>query len=67
MTEEQQSQPPYGDQYENASKGPLEENAEGPLDEGNPPGRSDTGSTHPEANPTGNIGIADYGTDADHS
>lgn len=48
-------------EYDAASRASLDEGASGPLDDiGNPAGRSDTGSDHPEANPTGNIGISDY-------
>ncbi|WP_309111591.1 hypothetical protein [Saccharothrix sp.] len=52
-------------EYDAASRASLDEQSDGPLDEGNPPGRSDTGSSHPEASPTGNIGIADYAVDDD--
>lgn len=47
--------------YDNASRASLDEGAAGPLDgDDHPPGRSDTGSTHAEADPTGNIGLSDY-------
>ncbi|MFT7834732.1 hypothetical protein Q5530_01105 [Saccharothrix sp. BKS2] len=47
-------------EYDDASRASLDEGASGPLDGiGNPAGRSDTGSDHPEASPTGNIGLSD--------
>ncbi|MDU0288377.1 hypothetical protein [Saccharothrix longispora] len=51
-----------GQDYDDVSRAPLDEQASGPLDdEGDGiPGRSDSGSTHPEANPTGSVGLADY-------
>jgi hypothetical protein len=46
--------------YDNASRASLAEDGTGIADQGTPPGRSDTGSSHSEASPTGNVGIADY-------
>ncbi|GAA0255969.1 hypothetical protein GCM10010492_66040 [Saccharothrix mutabilis subsp. mutabilis] len=52
-------------EYDAASRASLDEQADGPLDQDNPPGRSDTGSAHPEANPTGSIGVADHAVGED--
>lgn len=47
--------------YDDASRPSLAEEVGGGIaDEDTTPGRSDTGSTHSEADPTGNVGIADY-------
>jgi hypothetical protein len=47
--------------YDNASRASLaEEVGVGIADTDTTPGRSDAGSAHSEANPTGNVGIADY-------
>lgn len=44
--------------YDEASRTSLEEAG---TDEGDTvPGRSGSGSVHPEPNPTGNVGISDY-------
>ncbi|GLY51421.1 hypothetical protein [Lentzea sp. NBRC 102530] len=43
-------------EYDEASRAPLDEADE---DEA-VPGRSGSGSVHPEPNPTGNVGISDY-------
>ncbi|MET9225788.1 hypothetical protein [Lentzea sp. NPDC003310] len=45
-------------EYEDVSRGSLAEDDENRED--TTPGRSDSGSAHPEAPPTGNVGIADY-------
>lgn len=47
--------------YDDASRASLDEEVGGGIADGDTtPGRGDTGSTHSEANPTGNVGIADY-------
>jgi hypothetical protein len=47
--------------YDDASRASLEEAGTGLVDEADTvPGRSGSGSTHPEPNPTGNVGISDY-------
>ena len=66
-TERQQEQ-----EYDNASRASLEESGLGEAgttdDEETVPGRSGSGSAHPEPNPTGNVGLSDYSVsdDPDH-
>lgn len=46
---------------DNAGRASLEEESPGPVEDiGNPVGRGDTGSAHPEADPTGDIGLSDH-------
>jgi hypothetical protein len=45
-------------EYDEASRTSLEEAGEDEAD--TIPGRSGSGSVHPEPNPTGNVGISDY-------
>lgn len=57
-TGQQQEQP-----FEDAAQTSLEEDTGG--DQDTVPGRSDSGSTHPEPNPTGNVGLSDYSVSDD--
>jgi hypothetical protein len=58
-TERQQEQ-----EYDDASRASLEES--GTVgDEETVPGRSGSGSVHPEPNPTGNVGLSDYSVSDD--
>ncbi|MEU0884115.1 hypothetical protein ABZ345_36450 [Lentzea sp. NPDC005914] len=45
-------------EYDDASRTSLEEAGADEAD--TVPGRSGSGSVHPEPNPTGNVGISDY-------
>jgi hypothetical protein len=45
-------------EYDEASRASLEE--AGTDDADTVPGRSGSGSAHPEPNPTGNVGLSDY-------
>ncbi|ANZ41617.1 hypothetical protein BBK82_42380 [Lentzea guizhouensis] len=45
-------------EYDEASRTSLEES--GTDDADTVPGRSGSGSVHPEPNPTGNVGLSDY-------
>ncbi|SDG57376.1 hypothetical protein SAMN05216553_109146 [Lentzea fradiae] len=48
--------------YDDAARTSLDEATE---DDGTTPGRSASGSTHPEPNPTGNVGLSDYSVSDD--
>lgn len=50
-------------QKDDASRTSLEES--GTDSDDTVPGRSGSGSTHPEPNPTGNVGISDYSVSDD--
>jgi hypothetical protein len=50
-------------EYDDASRASLEESGTGEDD--TVPGRSGSGSTHPEPNPTGNVGLSDYSVSDD--
>ncbi|MCG8922578.1 hypothetical protein [Lentzea sp. CC55] len=47
---------------EATSKAPLDESTES---DDTVPGRSGSGSVHPEPNPTGNVGLSDYSASDD--
>ncbi|GGU17326.1 hypothetical protein [Lentzea flava] len=49
-------------EYDDASRASLDESGE---DAGTVPGRSGSGSAHPEPNPTGNVGLSDYSVSED--
>ncbi|SES21522.1 hypothetical protein SAMN05216188_12695 [Lentzea xinjiangensis] len=51
-------------EYDDASRVSLEESSE-TDDADTVPGRSGSGSAHPEPNPTGNVGISDYSVSDD--
>ena len=51
-------------QYDDATRTSLEESSE--VDENETvPGRSGSGSPHPEPNPTGNVGLSDHSVSDD--
>ncbi|MEU7474681.1 hypothetical protein AB0A63_01770 [Lentzea sp. NPDC042327] len=52
--------------YDNASRTSLQEAGTDVVDEAETvPGRSGSGSAHPEPNPTGNVGLSDYSVSDD--
>lgn len=64
MSTERDEQQSDEQQYDDASRASLEESSD--VDESETvPGRSDSGSTHPEPNPTGNVGLSDYSVSDD--